>query len=201
MTGGVADLDISIEPADMAKESDGAGDEGYVESLCALRKLAEAMPAFGGFLLHGSVIAYEDRGIAFLAPSGVGKTTHTLLWKGCFDVTIINGDKPFLRFEKGVPYAYGTPWAGKEGFKTNRRVRLTDICFIEQAQENETIPMEQSSAAPLLLQQIMIPREASGALKTLQLADALCKQVSFYKIRCNMEKEAAQVACRRITGE
>ena len=151
-------------------------------------------------LLHGSVIAFQDRGIAFLAHSGVGKSTHTALWKKLNgdEVTVINGDKPIIRFFDGVPYAYGTPWAGKENWNTNTRVRLTDLCFIERDECNSTFTADKSDCVSALLQQILLPSDPAAMLKTLQLADALSKQCRFWKIRCNMEDEAAVAAKKAI---
>ena len=54
--------------------------QGYLESVCAYRKLCMQLPKRGAILLHAAVIEAEGRGIAFFARSGVGKTTHTRHW-------------------------------------------------------------------------------------------------------------------------
>lgn len=70
----------------------------YLETLAALRKIAEIMPEYHRFLMHGVVISWKGRGYMFTAPSGTGKSTHASLWKKYLgdDVEIINGDKPIL---------------------------------------------------------------------------------------------------------
>ncbi len=198
-----ADYTVTVSDEDIAKErtiSESNPSNGYLESICAYRKLCLGLPLSDAMLLHGSVIAVQDRGIVFLALSGVGKSTHTALWKKLNgdEVTVINGDKPIIRFFDGVPYAYGTPWAGKENWNTNTRVRLTDLCFIERDERNSTFTADKSDCVSALLQQILLPSDPVAMLKTLQLADALSKQCRFWKIRCNMEDEAAVAAKKAI---
>ena len=97
------DLQINITPEDILFEQQKASDEtknndAYLETLAALRKIAEIMPEYHRFLMHGVVVSWKDRGYMFTAPSGTGKSTHAALWKKYLgdDVEIINGDKPIL---------------------------------------------------------------------------------------------------------
>lgn len=97
------DLPINITPEDILFEQQKASDEAknncaYLETLAALRKIAEILPEYHRFLMHGVVVSWKDRGYMFTAPSGTGKSTHAVLWKKYLgdDVEIINGDKPIL---------------------------------------------------------------------------------------------------------
>ena len=176
--------------------------DGYLESICAYRKLCLAMPSYDGLLLHGSVIDCDGRGIAFLARSGVGKTTHTLLWQQVYGqrLRIINGDKPIIRFWDGMPYAYGTPWAGKENLQTNARVPLTDLCLIQRSTENQVVPILPEEALDAIMQQILIPSDPQLAIKTLQLLDRLLSCCRVWVIRCNTSQEAAILAHDTLLG-
>lgn len=176
---------------------------GYLESICAYRKLAERLPVHDALLMHGSVIDCGGRGIGFLARSGVGKTTHTRLWQQVYGETvrIINGDKPILRFFEGIPYAYGTPWAGKEGWQCNDRVRLTDLCFIERGQENAVYQVDPLAYFNTLMVQILHPGDPVAADKTLELLDKLLAACNFWVIQCNVSEDAARVAHDAIIGE
>ena len=120
---GAFDFAVSVTDADILAEDAGREHPGYAESLAVYRKIAEAILEKDGFLLHGVVLDVDGRGVAFLAPSGVGKSTHAARWLQILGerATVINGDKPLIRFTDGVPYAYGTPWAGKERLSKNGR--------------------------------------------------------------------------------
>ena len=183
--------------------SDARFSEGYLESICAYRKLCLALPEYDAFLLHGSVVDCGGRGVAFLARSGVGKTTHTMLWKQVYadQMRIINGDKPILRFFDGVPYAYGTPWAGKENFQCNARVPLTDICLIQRGKENRVTRIQPQESLDAVMQQILIPSDPLLAVKTLQLLDRLLAVCRIWIIQCNISTEAAVLAHDTILGE
>lgn len=193
-----ADIIVSVDKDDieMQKALSPNCDTGYIESVCFLRSLAQELHIYEAMLMHASVIDYCGKGIAFLAASGVGKTTHTQLWKASFGekVCIINGDKPIIRFEDDVPYAYGTPWAGKEGFYTNDKTPLVAVCFIEQSYTNGINPLNAQEVIGLLAKQIFIPSHPISAIKILELMDRLTKSVNFFKICCNMEKSAAIIA-------
>jgi hypothetical protein len=125
------------------------------------------------------------------------------LWKQEFPekVRIINGDKPIVRFFDGVPYAYGTPWAGKEGFQCKDRVQLTDICFIERGRENSVRQLDPMEYFNHLMVQTLYPSQEEAAEKTLALLDMLMTRCRFWSIRCNTSPEAAHVAYHTILGE
>lgn len=177
--------------------------EGYLESVCAYRQLCMGLPMRDAMLMHGSVIECDGKGIAFLARSGVGKTTHTMLWKQVYGerVRVINGDKPIIRFFDGVPFAYGTPWAGKENLQTNGRVLLTDICLIQRGTENTIFRIDPAQRLDAFMQQILIPTESTAAEKTLELLDCLLSECKVWVIQCNISEEAAITAHNAIVGE
>lgn len=199
--------DITVEATDREIAADNpSGSElsaPYAESICIYRKLALKALEYDTLLMHGSVIEYRGRGIIFLAASGVGKTTHTMLWKTVFGdkVTVINGDKPLIRFLNGDPYAYGTPWAGKEGYQTDRCVELTDICFINRNDVNKTVSAESGDCLNGLMKQVLHPTDSFNALKTLELVDALSKRCRFWNAFCNTDPQAAEAAENAIMNE
>jgi hypothetical protein len=201
-----ADLKIRVTDEERCREqslsaADYSG--GYLESVCAYRKLCMQLPLLDAMLLHGSVISCKGRGIAFLARSGVGKTTHTMLWKRVYgeQVRIINGDKPIIRFFDGVPFAYGTPWAGKERLQSNTRVQLTDICLIERSPNNSVSKVRPADYLGSLMQQVLHPSEPAAAIKSLELLDRLLSACNFWVIKCNVSDEAAIIAHDTILGE
>lgn len=201
------ELEVCVTDEDIRRERDFSPEVhypgGYLESICAYRKLCLQLPKYDAFLLHGSVIECDGKGIAFTAKSGVGKTTHTMLWRKVYGdyVRIINGDKPIIRFLDGIPFAYGTPWAGKENFHCNARVPLTDLCFIERGTENRVIQIRPEDRLSAVMQQILLPAEHQMAVKTLELLDRFLSACRVWVIRCDMSQDAAILAHDTILGE
>lgn len=171
----------------------------YFERLVAYRHIAEVMPAYDGFLFHGSVIELSGKAYIFTANSGVGKTTHTRLWLSEFpnDVSIINGDKPIIRFIDGIPCACGTPWQGKENYGKNVIKPIGGVAFLSRGTENRAYPITADEAVMRFMSQIYLPKRSPAMLSaTLRLADKMLKSVNLVHLECNMEPEAAHV-CRK----
>ena len=80
-----ADFSISWSEEDILEEQLHSEESGlslsYLETLVALRKIAELFPRNDRFLMHGASITYEDKAFLFTAASGTGKSTHIRLWK------------------------------------------------------------------------------------------------------------------------
>ncbi len=197
---GEADFAVSASEGDILAETGAEHVPGYAESLAVYRKIAEEMPRFSGFLMHGAVIETEGCGIAFLAKSGEGKSTHVGLWQKLFGdrVQVIQGDKPLVRVLDGAAYAYGTPWAGKEGLEQNRRTKLGAVCFLSRGKENSIVPCPKEEALWSLMAQIYMPKGGEAFARALEHIDAFISATSFYYLKCNMEPKAAELVYRTI---
>jgi len=198
-----ADFEVSVSEDYIIKErlqGDEIYPDGYLESVCVYREIAFKLPIYDSLLLHASVISYKDRGIAFLAPSGTGKTTHTFLWQKLLgdDVRIINGDKPIIRFFDNVPYAYGTPWAGKENWQINDKVKLTDVCIIERSDTCSVFKADTKKYLPSLMMQVLRPTDPLLAIKTLGLVDRLVSSSNLWVIQCDISRQAVELAYNTI---
>lgn len=201
ITDSAADFTVSVTDADIDREDDGGGfARGYLESLAVYRKIAEKLLERDGFLMHGVVAEANGEGIAFLARSGTGKTTHAAFWQECFGdrFTVINGDKPLIRIKDGMVYAYGTPWAGKEGLNKNARTHLRKICFIERADTDCLTKPDTRDVLTRLCAQIYMPADGAQKLKTFELIDLLMRGCEFFVIHCTKNPEAAQVAAAEL---
>ena len=167
------------------------------------RKLAEKLPDFESFVLHSACFDVDGIGVAFAAHSGTGKTTHMNLWQQYLGerMTIVNGDKPIVRFfddEPEQPYAYGTPWNGKEGLGCNMRTPLKHICFIERSKTNYIEKMEKEQIVERIMKQVYMPKDSVALMKTMQLIDRLLSCCNLWTIHCNMDAAAAEVAYNTI---
>ena len=149
-----------------------------------------------GFLLHASGLAYDGRAYLFSAGSGVGKSTHTQLWRGCFGadkVSIINDDKPAIRLIDGEFVVFGTPFSGKTDLNQNISVPLQAICFLERAETDWIQPISSQEAIPMLLEQTLRPSQPDRMVRLLDLIDQLLGKVPVYRMGATMRVEAADL--------
>lgn len=172
--------------------------DAYLETLAIYRKIALKMLDYDTFLMHGSVVAVDNKGYMFLASSGTGKTTHTRLWMDNIPGTaIINGDKPLIMIREGTAYVCGTPWCGKENYNSNRIVELKFIYMLSRAKENSVEEVSFKEAFPMLLQQTYKPTEANAMIKTIKLLNMLNHTGKYYELRCNRAKDSAIMAYKQ----
>ena len=167
------------------------------------KKLAEELPLHNAFVLHSATFDVDGVGVAFAAHSGTGKTTHMNLWQQLLGekMVVVNGDKPIVRFfedEPEQPYAYGTPWMGKESLGCNMRTPLKHICFIERSETNYVEKLDKKSAINRIFNQVYKPAHPIAVMNTMQLIDRLLSCCDLWIIHCNMEPEAAEVAYKTI---
>lgn len=170
--------------------------DGYLETIAVYRKIANKLIEHSIIVFHGAVIEVDNKGYLFTAKSGTGKTTHINLWVDKFKdkCTIVNGDKPLLKFKEDGVYAYGTPWCGKENLNTNTSVKLKGICILNRGDINTITKIEFKEALDILLQQTNRPINPALMIKTLSLVNLFKGKVDLYKLFCNMDKEAADVS-------
>lgn len=173
-------------------------DPGYLECFAVHRKICEAMPKFGAFLMHGAVVAYNDHAYMFTAPSGVGKSTRVKLWLQEYpNAFIINGDKPFLKVLDHSVIAYGSPWCGKEHWNTNIGLPLQAIFILERAageEENSLQELSLEQAYPAILKQTYQPRNQKALVDTLRLLCNLEGKVRLFQLKSKPTKEGIRLA-------
>lgn len=204
-----ADFSVAVKPEDIRIEREKSDREAiieghepvaysdeYLETLSVYRKIAQGLLNYNTILFHGSVIAVDGEGYLFTAKSGTGKSTHTRLWREYFGdrAVMINDDKPLLKITDQVVTVYGTPWDGKHHLSTNTSVPLKAICILERSEANRIAPVTAKEVFPMLCQQCYRPLSPAAMLKTLSMIDRLSHSVALYRLGCNMEQEAANIA-------
>ena len=207
-TDGVPELTVTITQACIdyerkksAREDAAEGipvrqfSDDYLETLAVYRKIAEWMPGQETILFHGSCVAVDGEGYLFAARSGTGKSTHTGLWREMLGdrAVMVNDDKPLLRVENTIT-VYGTPWDGKHRLSKNISVPLKGLCILERAEENRIQRISKEEALPMLIQQVYRPADPMAMVKTMELIDRLGQGVSLYRMGCNMDIGAAEMA-------
>ena len=205
MAFSISDEDIKYEQEIYQEEAE-VNHPSIFKKMVLFRKFGEELPSRNAFVLHSACFDIGGVGVAFAAHSGTGKTTHMNLWQKLLadKMVIVNGDKPIVRFfddEPETAYAYGTPWNGKEHLGCNMRTKLEHICFIERSETNFVEKIDKKNAIERIIKQVYMPQNPIAVMKTMELIDRLLSCCNLWKIHCNMEDEAAEVAYNTIFGE
>lgn len=191
------DVEINIEEAfyEHMLEKNPQYDYDILEYLCTGSEFYSSLIQLGGMMLHSSCVVRNNKAYLFSAPCGTGKSTHTNLWLKRFpDAYILNDDKPAIRITKNGIYAYGTPFSGKHDISVNKGVLVGGICVLKRDTANHIEKMEVCEALHAILDQTQRPVKEDDMDKLLQILDVILCHVPVYKLYCNMDIEAAEVA-------
>lgn len=156
---------------------------------------------FDGLMLHASAVALDGKAYLFSGPCGVGKSTHTKLWRAVFgeDVTVFNDDKPALRRLNGRWYAYGTPWCGKDGINVNMKVPLAGICFLKQSDRNEIRRIEGKHALAKVISQTTYHLRSESKMQLMMTnVEKLITEIPIYELCNKPEPEAVLMSYRAM---
>lgn len=175
----------------------------YLETLAVYRKLAEALIPYNIILMHGSALMIDGKGIVFLGSSGIGKSTQSRLWRETFGnrVRMINDDKPLVGITGENAVVFGTPWDGKHHLSSNSSAVIKAICFIERADHNLINRIDSGAAFFQLIGHTHRVNDPELLRKEMKLLDNMSAIVDFYRLECNIEKEAAIAAYQKIFEE
>ena len=161
---------------------------------------ADRLVYLGGLVLHSSALAFDGNGIAFSAPSGTGKSTHTGLWQQLYGdrVVILNDDKPAIRWDDaGQPVLYGTPWSGKTDRNVNACAPLRALVFLEQQPCNTIRRLTAAEAMLRLTRELLLPYyDESLGRRALNTAVNLLQEVPVFLLGCTPDAEAVETVQR-----
>lgn len=148
-------------------------------------------------LMHASVVSLEGKGYLMTAPSGTGKSTHTRLWRQCFDqCELVNDDNPVVRIEQGKAMVYGSPWSGKTPCYRNVCHPVGAYVRLFQEPENNIHPYQPLEAYAMLLPamscMVWDKRMQTGVSKTVA---EMVRLNPMYRLGCRPDEAAARL-CR-----
>ncbi|GAA4168124.1 hypothetical protein [Sphingobacterium ginsenosidimutans] len=154
-----------------------------------------------GMLIHASVIALGEIGIAFLGKSGVGKSTHSQQWKEQIAGSrLLNDDNPLMRVNQdGEVSIYGTPWSGKTSCYVAEQKTLKAIVRLEQGDCNRLTWITGKEAFLTLVPSVLSFRWNKDAYNLM--LDSLEQVVQFVSIgafTCMANAESANYCYQEV---
>lgn len=172
----------------------------------------------GFFAIHSASILYRDQVWLFSGHSGMGKSTHTNLWKEQFGTEIINGDLNLIGWSngeqtnigqsvdksgsKGHPIVYGMPWCGTSGIASIKSYPLGGIVLLGRSDNDHFESLTNDQKIVRVMQRMISPVWTEDMLETnLKCAAKLAKEVPIYYLLCTKEPSAAYVMKARIDKE
>jgi hypothetical protein len=169
----------------------------YIMSGLAFLSIAERE----GYLpLHASAIAFREEALLFSAPSQTGKSTQARLWKTRFpdEVRYINDDKPLLYEKDGTIYVSGTPFSGSSPLNANISLPLKALFFLQQGKNNELVRLGKEEFVPLVLRNIMRPKEKEIWDNTLKLIEKIIDKAPVYLFTATPDQDAVEAVYREV---
>ena len=172
----------------------------------------------GLFAIHSASILYRDQVWLFSGHSGMGKSTHTNLWKEQFGTKIINGDLNLIGWSngeqtnigqsvdkpgsKGHPIVYGMPWCGTSGIASTKSYPLGGIVLLGRSDNDHFESLTNDQKIVRVMQRMISPVWTEDMLETnLKCSAKLAKEVPIYYLLCTKEPSAAYVMKARIDKE
>lgn len=151
--------------------------------------------------IHSSMIDYRGKGLLFLGPSGIGKTTMAELWNQYRDALIINGDMNFVQDTGDEFIGWGTPWHGSSPYCENTSVPIQALIILRQALENYIRELSGFEKVQLVSNNIIYPTWLENGMELcLETLDHLLTKLPVYELSCRPDEDAVKLTEETIFG-
>lgn len=152
--------------------------------------------------LHSSLLAYQKRGLMFLGPSGIGKTTQAELWNKYRDALIINGDVVFVQETEDAFLGWGTPWHGSSPYCENTSVPVSALIVLKQAEENSIRELTGFEKVTAVSESVFYPRWLENGMELcLETLDHLLSRLPVYELSCRPDEDAVRLVEETVFGK
>jgi|GEM_PF-2798822 len=150
-------------------------------------------------LLHASAVRHEGEAVLFVGPSGIGKTTQAELWKKYLQADILNGDKVFVRVDRGRPTAFGSPWAGSSPYIVNDHAAMKGIVLLRQGRDNQIQKLTNLYAFQAVAKHTFFPQwDRLCAANVIQMLSMVLMRTPVFILTCRPDEEAVQITRQAI---
>ncbi len=156
----------------------------------------------GMVAIHSASFLYEGKAWIFSGHSGMGKSTHTNLWKDIYHTPIINGDLNLLAFENNTPMVHGIPWCGTSGICSPESYPLGGIVLLNQHPTDYVEELTPDQKLLLTFQRLISPAWSEEMFdKNLSIMEQIVPKIMVCKLHCTKEPTAAEVMKAYIDNE
>ena len=155
----------------------------------------------GMVALHSASIFYRSKAWLFSGHSGMGKSTHTNLWKELYEISLLNGDLNLLAFENGQPVVHGIPWCGTSEICTTKTYHLGGIILLNQAPTDRVEELPEDKKQLLVSQRLISPAWTVTLFeRNMDIVEDIVSKIMVCKLHCTKEPSAAAVMKGYIDG-
>lgn len=150
---------------------------------------------------HSSLISHQNKGIMFLGPSGIGKTTQAELWQKYRSSLIINGDIVFVQETESGFLGWGTPWHGSSPYCENTSVPLKAMVVLKQAEQNSIRELTGFEKVTEVSNSVFYPQWLENGMELcLETLDHLLTSIPVYELRCRPDEDAVRLTEQTVFG-
>lgn len=151
--------------------------------------------------LHSSLIDHHGRGLMFLGPSGIGKTTQAELWNKYRESLIINGDIVFVQETDEGFLGWGTPWHGSSPYCENASVPLKAMIVLKQAPKNSIQELTGFEKVTEVSNSVFYPQWLENGMELcLETLDHLLTRIPVYELSCRPDEDAVRLTEETVFG-
>lgn len=150
---------------------------------------------------HSSLIDFDGRGIMFLGPSGIGKTTQAELWHKYREALIINGDRVFVQETSETFLGWGTPWHGSSPYCENANVPVYAMIVLKQASENSIRELTGFEKVTAVSNSVFYPCWLKNGMELcLETLDHFLTRIPVYELSCRPDEDAVKLTEETVFG-
>ena len=152
--------------------------------------------------MHASLIQIAEKGIMFLGPSEIGKTTQAELWMQYRGAEIINGDMVFVKKEEDRFLGCGSPWHGSSPYCLNKQVPLSALIVLKQSKQNTIRRLTGFEMVSSVMSSVFWPTwYREGYEAACETFDTLLNTVPVYELSCRPDEDAVKLTEETIFGK